>query len=137
MTSYNKPLPNITAHGREFWEGTKRHELLIQECKDCGTKVFYPKIFCPQCGSSNLGWIKASGKGSVYSYSSSLGKNAPSAFLGDVPYTIAIIRLEEGVQLMSTIVECSPEDVKCDMDVEVVFDDVTEEITLPRFKPVR
>ena len=137
MTSYDKPLPNRAQHSREFWEGTKRHELLIQKCKDCGEKVFYPKIFCPHCSSSNLGWVRASGKGSVYSFSTTLGKNAPSGFLHDVPYVTAIIRLEEGVKLMSTIVDCSWEDVKCDMDVEVLFDDVTDEITLPRFKPIR
>jgi len=49
---------------------------------------------------------------------------------------MAVVRLEEGVQLMSNIVGCKPEQVKCDMEVEVVFEDVTDEITLPKFKPI-
>ena len=52
----------------------------------------------------------------------------------DVPYTVAVIRLEEGVQLMSNLIGCAPAQIRCDMDVEVVFDDVTKEFTLPKFK---
>ena len=64
----------------------------------------------------------------VYNY-------APTDFMKDVPYTVAVIRLEEGVQLMSNLIGCAPEQIRCDMDVEVVFDDVTEDFTLPKFKP--
>lgn len=135
MKEYNKPLPQPTPWSKPFWEGCKRHEFLIQKCKDCGKYIFYPKLFCSYCLSPNLEWVKASGKGKVYTYSI-VHSYPPTEFAGDVPYIVGVIVLEEGVRLMSNIVEVSPEDVKCDMEVEVVFDDVTEEITLPKFKPI-
>lgn len=131
---YEKPLPSASPWSRPFWQGCKRKELLIQQCKKCGSKIFYPKLFCPACLSPELDWIKASGKGKVYTYST-VHAYQPAAFANDVPYTIAVIRLEEGVQMMSRIVDCSPEDIKCDMDVEVVFQDINEEFTLPMFRP--
>ena len=135
MKEYRKPLPHINNYSKPFWEGAKRHELLIQKCKDCKKYVFYPKLVCPFCLSGNLEWIRASGHGKIYSYSV-INSYQPKAFADDVPYVIAIIELDEGVRMMSNIVECDPEMVRCDMDVTVVFDDVTEEITLPKFRPI-
>ena len=135
MTEYRKPLPIPTSWSRPFWEACKRHELLIQQCENCGAKIFYPKLFCPQCLSSDLRWIQASGKGKVYTFTTVYGYQ-PKDFVQDVPYVVAVIRLEEGVQMMANIVGCSPEEINCGTDVEVVFEDVTEDISLPRFKPV-
>lgn len=134
MKEYEKPLPTPTFWSKPFWEGCKRRELLIQQCKKCGAKVFYPKLFCPNCLSSELDWVKASGKGKVYTYTTVYGYQ-PEAFAEDIPYTLAVVRLAEGVQMMSRIVDCKPEDIRCDMKVEVVFQDVTDEFTLPMFKP--
>ena len=135
MKEYKKPLPEPTFFSKPFWDGAKRHELLIQKCKDCQKFVFYPKVVCPFCLSDNLEWVKASGRGKVYSYMV-VYSYQPQAFAEDVPYVVAIIDLEEGVRLMSNVVECDPETVRCDMNVTVVFDDVTEEFTLPKFKPL-
>lgn len=136
MNAYKKPLPTPTPWSRPFWEGCKRQELLIQECEDCGEKVFYPKQFCSSCLSSDLQWIKASGKGKVYTFTV-IHSYQPTEFSDDVPYVVAVVRLDEGVQLMSNLIDCKLEDIKCDMDIEVVFDDVTEEVSLPKFRPVR
>ena len=133
MKEYKKPLPEPTPWSQPFWDGCKRHELLIQRCKDCQTPTFYPKLFCPHCLSPNLAWEKASGRGKIYSYTA-VHSYAPSAFSEDTPYVVAVIDLQEGVRMMSNIVDCLPEAVKCDMNVEVVFDDVTEEMTLPKFR---
>ena len=135
MKEYKKPLPKPTPWSKPFWDGCKRHELLIQKCRDCQNFVFYPKLFCQYCLSPNLEWVKVSGRGKVYSYTV-VYSYAPTDFSGDVPYVVAVIELQEGVRLMSNIVGCSPEAVKCDMKVELVFDDITEEITLPKFKPI-
>ena len=134
MKEYNKPLPRPTPWSKPFWEGCKRHELLIQRCKECQEHIFYPKIFCPSCFSSTLEWVKSSGRGKIYTYAA-IYSYAPTEFSEEVPYIVAVVELEEGVRMMSNIVECKPEDVRCDMEVEVVFDDVTEEMTLPKFKP--
>jgi uncharacterized OB-fold protein len=135
MKEYTKPLPEPTSFSKPFWDGTKRHELLIQKCKDCQEFVFYPKVVCPFCLSDKLEWVKASGRGRVYTYMV-VYSYQPRVFAEDVPYVVAVIDLEEGVRLMSNIVECDPERVHCDMDVTVVFDDVTDEFTLPKFKPL-
>jgi uncharacterized OB-fold protein len=135
MTEYKKPIPKPTPWSKPFWDGCKKHELLIQRCKDCQKPNFYPKLFCPHCLSHNLEWIKASGQGKIYSYTV-VYSYAPTQFSGDTPYVVAIIDLEEGVRMMSNIVQCPPEKVKCNMKVQVAFDDLTKELTLPRFKPV-
>ena len=135
MKEYKKPLPQPTPWSQPFWEGCKRHELLVQKCQDCQKIIFYPKLFCPQCLSSNLEWIKASGRGKIYSYMG-VYSYQPTEFDDDLPYVVVIVELEEGVRMMSNIIGCSPEKVQCDMPVEVVFDDLTEEFTLPKFKPL-
>lgn len=135
MKEYKKPLPQPTPWSKPFWDGCKRHELLIQKCKDCQNPNFYPKLFCPHCLSLNLEWVKASGRGKVYSYTV-VYSYQPTEFSEDVPYIVAVIDLQEGVRMMSNIVGCLPETVKCDMEVEVIFDDVTKEVTLPKFKPI-
>jgi len=136
MKEYRKPLPHINNFSKPFWEGAKRHELLVQRCQDCNRFVFYPKIICPFCLSEDLEWVRASGRGKVYSYSV-IYSYQPKAFSDDVPYVIAIIELQEGVRMMSNIVKCPPEEVKCDMEVEVIYDAVTENFTLPKFKPLK
>lgn len=79
---------------------------------------------------------RGAGRGSVYSYTV-VQNNAPSAFTADVPYVVAVIRLEEGVQMLSNIVDCDPSAVACDMAVEVTFQRLDDEFTLPKFRPVR
>ena len=135
MKEYKKPLPTPSPWSRPFWEGCKKRELLIQHCKDCGANIFYPKLYCPSCLSPNIEWIKASGRGKVYTFTV-VHNYPPTAFAEDIPYVVAVVKLEEGVQLMSNIIGCEPEQVKCDMEVEVVFDDVTDEFTFPKFKPI-
>ena len=133
---YRKPLPTMTPWSTPFWEGCRRGELLVQKCQDCKAFIFYPKMYCPDCLSSNLEWVRAGGKGKVYSHMTVFAFQ-PTEFADDVPYVVAIIDLEEGVRMMSNIVGCSPQDVHCDMEVQVVFDKVTDAITLAKFKPVR
>jgi uncharacterized OB-fold protein len=135
MKEYTKPLPQPTEWSKPFWEGCKKHTLLIQKCKDCKTLIMYPKPFCSNCLSKNVEWVKASGKGKIYTFTT-VCSYAPTGFTEDVPYTVGVITLEEGVNMMSNIIGCAPEAIKCDMPVHVVFDDVTEEVTLPKFKPI-
>ena len=133
MKEYRKPLPKPTPWSTPFWDGCKNKKLLIQQCKDCKKHVFYPKLFCPFCLSQKLGWIEASGKGKIYSYTI-VHSYQPTEFSKDVPYAVAIIELKEGVRMMSNLVESDLEKVRCDLDVEVVFEDVTHEFTLPKFR---
>lgn len=135
MKEYKKPLPRPTPWSKPFWDGCKNRNLLIQQCKNCKKHIFYPKLFCPFCLSKDLSWVEATGKGKIYSYTI-VHSYQPTEFSEDVPYVIAIIDLDEGVRMMSNIVDYNPEEVRCDMNVEVVFEEVTDEFTLPKFKPV-
>lgn len=120
---------------RPFWEATKQRRLALQRCGGCQTYVFYPRPFCPACGSSDLAWTDVSGRGTVYSYTVARRPTA-RAFEADVPYVIAIIELDEGPRMISNVVGCTPEEVRCGMRVEAVFEDASEEITLVKFRPV-
>jgi uncharacterized OB-fold protein len=129
-----KPLPTIDPWTKPHWDAAREGRLLIQRCPDCGRHVFYPRLECPYCASERLEWVEASGRATVYSYSV-VESYPPSYFLDDIPFVIAIVELEEGVRMMTNIVECDPSDVRCDMAVEVLFDHVTDEVTLPKFRP--
>lgn len=135
MTTPPKPRPEASAWSRPFWNAAREHQLLLQRCDDCRKWIFYPRIACPHCGSDALGWQQSSGRGTIYSYTV-VENNAPSAFAADVPYVVAVIRLEEGVQMLSNIVDCDPAALSCDQPVEVVFRRLDDEYTLPCFRPL-
>ena len=131
----NKPLPPVDPWTKPYWAAAREHKLLLQYCSACQKHIFYPRRTCPFCDSEQLGWVESPGIGKVYAYTVVLN-NAPSAFVADMPYVIAIVKLKEGVQMMTNIVGCNPEDVHSEMPVQVVFEQLTEEITLPKFKPL-
>ncbi|MCL6559433.1 MAG: Zn-ribbon domain-containing OB-fold protein [Firmicutes bacterium] len=136
MSSYTKPLPLSSKWSRPFWEGARQHKLLFKKCSKCGKIDHPPYLYCTECMAEEHEWIEASGKGKIYAFTTVLA-GAPLPFAGDVPYTIAIVDLVEGPRMLTTIVEAKPEDLAIGMEVEVFFDDVTEEITLPRFRPLK
>lgn len=130
-----KPVPETQPWSEKFWEGTKEGKLLVQFCKDCTSNIFYPRKFCPECWSGNLDWKEASGKAKIYTFSTAYSMVEPK-FMDGLPYTIAYVDLEEGIRMMTRIVECKPEDVTFDMEVEVVFHEQNG-FFLPYFRPVR
>ncbi|MFH0728745.1 MAG: Zn-ribbon domain-containing OB-fold protein [Pseudomonadota bacterium] len=136
MTEYKKPLPVIQPWSQAFWEGTQNNKLLIQECKECGVKIFYPRKSCPECWSSNLTWSEASGKGKIYAYTVTMG-GVEQVFAEDLPYVLAYVDLDEGVRMMTRIVGCNPDELKIGMGVEVIFEKVAGEMSLPFFKPIQ
>ena len=134
MGEYEKPLPMMTKLSKVFYDGCRNNKLLYQQCKDCSEVIFFPKELCPNCMSHNLAWIESTGKGRIYTFTVTYAAGPPE-FASDVPYAVAIIEMDEGFRLMSNIVECDFNDLVCDMPVEVVFEPVTSEITLPKFRP--
>jgi len=130
----SRPLPRPSPFSRPFWEAAKRHELLIQRCPKCRTHIFYPRYNCTECGARDLEWVKASGKGTIYTYTVARRPTHP-AFADRVPYIIAIVELEEGPRLTTNIVDCDPDSVRIGTPVEVAFEDVNEEVSLPVFRP--
>jgi uncharacterized OB-fold protein len=135
-TAPAKPRPVVQPWARPFWDAARRHELVLQHCNACQRAIHYPRVACPHCGGDNLGWRRASGRGTLYSFTV-VESNAPSAFIADLPYVVAIVRLDEGVQMLSNVVQYDPGDLYCDRAVEVLFERLDEEFTLPKFRPLR
>jgi len=131
---YKKPLPRIDEESRGWWEALGRQELSVQRCRDCGTVRLPPRAVCPACLSSQVAWERASGRATVYSFTVTHQNQAPG-FRDELPYVLAIVELDEGPRIMTNLVECAPDAVQIGMPVEVVFDDVTPEVTLPKFRP--
>jgi hypothetical protein len=132
---YRKHLPRVDEESRGWWEALARHELYLQRCRGCGTRRFYPRALCPACLSSATEWVRASGRATVYSFTVTY-QNQAAGFRDELPYVLAVVELAEGPRLMTNVVGCPPDAVRIGMPVEVVFEDVTPEITLPKFQPV-
>lgn len=131
---YQKPLPFVSEVNRPYWDAARRHELVLQRCQECGHYRYPPGDTCPRCLSDRLAWVKVSGRGSIYTWVV-FHQVYHQAFANDAPYAVVVVQLEEGARLVTNLVDCKTEDIEIGMPVEAVFDDVTEEITLPKFRP--
>ncbi|MBI4300933.1 MAG: Zn-ribbon domain-containing OB-fold protein [Chloroflexi bacterium] len=130
-----KPLPLIEPETQAFWEAAKRHEFTLQKCQNCGA-YYFPATDCNKCSSPKMEWVQASGKGKVFTFITMHQLYHPS-FEGEIPYNVSIIELAEGPFMMSNVVDIPADDVKIGMPVEVVFEDVNDEVAMPRFKPAK
>ena len=136
--AYTGPIPRPTPETKPFWDAAKQHILRIQRCGDCAQHYFYPRPLCPHCLSRNVAWVDCSGRGRLHTFV--INHRPPRGFPAQGgPYVIGIVELDEGARMLSNIVEVEPDPahVRCDMPVEVVFDDITDTVTLPKFRPVR
>jgi uncharacterized OB-fold protein len=129
-----KFLPLPTPETAFWWESCREQRLLVQHCADCGAYQFYPRASCSSCSGSSLGWAEAAGTGTVTTFTICRVPVA-EAYAEDVPYVVALVKLEEGPTMMSNIVGCDPESVAIGMPVEVVFEPRSAEISLPQFRP--
>jgi uncharacterized OB-fold protein len=136
QATYKKPIPMVTPESERFWQGCKQHELWLRYCNACAKAYYYPRDICPVCGSRDVTWKQATGRGTVYTFA--IVQRAPTpAFAEDAPFVTAIIELEEGPRMLSIItgVEPEPSKLSVGMPLEVTFEDITEEISLPKFQP--
>jgi uncharacterized OB-fold protein len=133
MFAIDKPLPAITEDGAPYWEGCRAGELRAQRCIACGHLRWPPSVLCLECLAEGGEWVALSGRGQVWSFIVVHRPQHP-AFFEDVPYNVAIVELDEGVRLHTTIVGCEPDALRVGMPVAVVFHRVDDEVTLPRFR---
>jgi uncharacterized OB-fold protein len=133
-TQYQKPTPEINDENRAFWEGCRQGELRVQKCSNCG-HIRHLSPACPQCLKAEHEWVAASGRGTVYSWIV-VHQRYNRAFEEDLPYNVTIVELDEGPRMVTSLVDVENQDIKAGTLVEVVFDRVTEEITLPKFKRI-
>lgn len=127
-----KPLPVVTEESRPFWEGCRQGILRLQYCEQCHQHQFYPRLYCMHCGAEQISWVTASGRGVIYSYTI-IHQNKSPEFVQETPYNVAVVQLEEGPRMMSNIVGISSEELRVDLPVKIVFDPVSDTISLPRF----
>jgi uncharacterized protein len=129
------PLPAITEDTRPFWDGCRRHELVVQRCTGCGTLRHPPAPACWKCRGFAHGWIALSGRGTVFSHAT-----VHRAFLPElashVPYTVVVVALDDapGIRLVSNLLDG---EARIGLPVEVVFEDVSADVTVPRFRALR
>ncbi len=137
MDAPSKPLPTATPTSAPFWQGLRARQLRIQHCGACERFVFYPRSHCPHCLSPELEWRSVSGRGTLHTFTITAAPTAPM-FADEVPQRLAIVELDEGVHLATTLVDVELDAIEIGMRLEAVFDPTEGgEGVLLRFRPAR
>ena len=131
-TTLPTPAPPVTPDNKPFWDATADGRLVLPRCRSCGTVIWYPRSICPGCHATDVEWLDASGRGTVYSFT--IIRRGGYARGSD--YVLAYVELDEGPRMMTNIVDCDPAGLACGQAVEVVFHDTGQGSALPRFRPV-
>jgi uncharacterized protein len=134
MSDQQKPIPRPAPESVPYWKAASQHRLEIPRCNACSKFYFPPARSCPHCLSADVGFAPASGRGKVFSFVI-FDRVYHPAFESEMPYAVALIELAEGPRLISNVVGVKPNDLRCDMPVKVVFEDVAEGISIPKFAP--
>lgn len=138
MPEVKIPLPLITPDKKPYWEAANRHELLLMKCVNCG-QYRHPlhqgdSFMCPNCNTTKSpDWVKATGRGKLLTWTVVRKAFLPH-FAEEVPYVVAIAILDEGVRMTANLRGVKPEDIKGNMEIEIFFEQLTEDISLPQFR---
>lgn len=129
------PVPVIEPLTEPFWAAAREGRLVIQRCRDCGTFRHLPHVLCAACRSSAHDWVESAGRGTVFTYTI-VTHPVHGAVIDVVPYAVVVVELDDcgNVLVPSNVVDCPPDEVRVGMAVEVVFEPVTDEVTIPRFR---
>ena len=133
---YELPIPVADDASEPFYAGAKEGRLMLVRCTRCDRHRLPGRERCADCWSTEAEWVQASGLGKLYSFGVMHQQYHP-AFAGVIPYNYAMVELEEGPRLVTNVVDCPDDDLRIDMPVEAVFDAVSDETTLVRFRPRR
>ncbi len=134
--TWNKPVPVPDEVTTPYWEGARRHELVLQRCAACGTHIHPPRVACRVCQSFELVPTVVTPTGSIYTYTVTYTPFVPG-YEDDVPFVLVLVDLdaEPGVRLETILRDCALDDVAIGMRVDIVFDDVSDDLTLPYAVP--
>ncbi len=119
-----------------YWEKCKEHELWLRRCKACDSTYFYPRDISPCCFSRDTDWVQSSGQGTLHAFAI-VHRGPIPAFRDRSPYVVAMVELEGGARMPTNLVDVEPDPsaIKIGMAVQVVFDDLDDKISLPKFRP--
>jgi uncharacterized OB-fold protein len=130
-----KPLPVPTPTSKPFWDGLRERKVRLQRCRNCGRWVHYPRSNCPYCLSDDLEWQEVSGNATLYTFTIARRATAPQ-FQDEVPQKIAVVELDEGMRLTTTLVNVEESAIQVGMRLRPVFEDVQgTDVTLLRYEP--
>lgn len=121
--------PGISPEARDWWEATRSRHLLVQSCLSCGSRQHYPRAMCLRCEGVDLGWVEAAGGGTIYSFTHSYRSPDPATF--EPPYTIAIVTLDEGPRILTTVTGTG---IRCDTRVRLGWRPLADGRNLPVFE---
>ncbi|PZW48065.1 hypothetical protein C8P66_10669 [Humitalea rosea] len=128
-----KPRPHINAISRGFWENCRRGILSVQRCDDCGHQHYPGAPVCPSCLSSRQSWAPISGRGTLVSWVR-FHRAYWDSFRADVPYAVCLVKLDEGPLMLSNFAGDAPAEPTIGALLEVVFEKVDSDLTLPKFR---
>lgn len=128
------PAPLISAEAKPFWDGAKARKLMLPRCQKCRFVIWYPRQFCPECGHHAVDWFEASGRGSIYSYTTV--RRGEGAYRETPFYVLAFVELQEGPRVLTNIIDCDPAQLQIGQSVSAVFCDAGDEAALLRFRPL-
>jgi uncharacterized OB-fold protein len=134
MTTTRTDLPTVDDDSRIYWDAYREGRFLIARCGACDRVHHYPRPYCPFCWSDDVSPQQASGRATLYTYST-VYVNDLAPFRERLPYVAAMVELEEGPRVMTTVTDCDPADLRIGMPLVVDFQPLTDELTAPVFRP--
>ncbi len=134
MTTH-APLPAVNSDTEEWWEATRDGRLLVQHCRRCEDFQHYPRPFCLSCRSTDLDFKESTGRGVIYSFS--VVHRSPDPGLFEPPYVVALVQLEEGPTLFTSIVDYESDDLYCGQAVAIAWRPLSDGRQLPVFSPMK
>lgn len=131
----SKPIPAVTPELRPFFEAARAGTLVVQRCRSCGERRFPPRDICSHCLGREADWVPSSGHGKIVTWNVMHQVYHPG-FANEVPYAVVLVELDDGGRMISNVVDCPNERLEIGLPVEVTFEKLSDEVSLPKFRLV-
>ncbi len=128
-----RPIPEVSPALAPYFAAARAGRLVVQRCTGCGALRFPPRELCSACLATEAAWQEVSGRGEIFSYYVMHQIYHPG-FAAEVPYAVVVVKLEEGPKLTSNVVDCPLDEIAIGMPVEVVFEELSPAVTLPKVR---